>query len=323
MDNLYIIIAVAVFVVLAVAVTIANIIVARIIFWNTLTRKKKDSWNNTVSYDNPELKEMYEEGTGYIKQFADKKIKLHTINEGFNLYAEYYDFGFDRAVIIVPGRTEGMTYSSYYTKAYIESGYNVLTLDQRCHGKSDGKYSSFGFNESRDVLHWGEILHREYGVKSIVLHGICIGCACSMYALTADNCPDYFSAFVADGMYSTFYHSFKRRMKGFHAPSFIVIDFVNMFAKHYTGYSMKIGPIHKISDYKKPLLMLHGDADFYSVPEKAKELFAAAGTPDSQKRLVWFKDGQHSRLRLYHTELYDNSIKSFLTEIVDKQTATK
>ena len=97
MDNLYIIIAVAVFVVLAVAVTIANIIAARIIFWNTLTRKKKDSWNNTVSYDNPELKEMYEEGTGYIKQFADKKIKLHTINEGFNLYAEYYDFGFDRA----------------------------------------------------------------------------------------------------------------------------------------------------------------------------------------------------------------------------------
>ncbi len=308
---------------LAISVVIGSIIAARITFWNTLTRKKKDTWNNTVSYPTPELREMYDVGVNYIKQFADKKIELHTVNEGFNLYAEYYDFGSDRAVIIVPGRTEGMTYSSYYTKAYIESGYNVLVLDQRCHGKSDGKYSSFGFNESRDLLHWGEILHKEYGIRSIVLHGICIGCACAIFAMTNENCPDYFSAFVADGMYSTFYHSFKRRMKGFHAPSFIAIDFINMFAKHYTGYSMKIGPIHKIADYKKPLLMLHGDADFYSVPEKAKELFAKAGTPESQKRLVWFKDGSHSRLRLYHTELYDNSIKSFLTEIVDKQTATK
>ena len=69
--------------------------------------------------------------------------------------------------------------------------------------------------------------------------------------------------------------------------------------------------------------MLHGEADFYSIPEKAKELFAKAGTPDEQKRLVWFKDGQHSRLRLYHTEKYDEAIKSFLNEVVDKQTVTK
>lgn len=306
-----------------ISLTISIIVTARIIYWNTLTRKKKDSWNNTVSYPSEELREMYEVGVGYIKQFDDKKICLHTVNEGFNLYAEYYDFGSDRAVIIVPGRTEGMTYSSYYTKAYIESGYNVLTIDQRCHGKSDGKYSSFGFNESRDIIHWGEILHKEYGVNSIVLHGICIGCACAMFTLTNDNCPDYFSGFIADGMYANLYLSFKRRMKKFHAPSFITIDFVNMFAKHFTGYSMKVGPIDKIQNYKKPLLMLHGDADFFSVPKKAKELFEKAGTPDSQKRLVWFKDGIHSRLRLMHTEQYDNAIKSFLSEIVDKQTANK
>ena len=196
MNGLYIIIAVAAFITLVVSVIVANIIVARVIFWNTLTRKKKDSWNNTVSYNDPELKKMYDIGVGYIRQFDDKKIKLHTVNEGFNLYAEYYDFGRDRTVIIVPGRTEGMTYSSYYVKAYIESGYNVLTLDQRCHGKSDGKYSSFGFSESRDILHWGEIIHNDFGIKSIVLHGICIGCACSMNALTADNCPDYVSGFL-------------------------------------------------------------------------------------------------------------------------------
>ncbi|MBQ5823421.1 MAG: alpha/beta hydrolase [Clostridia bacterium] len=313
---------IAAVIVLVISVFCAMCVTARVIYWNTLTRKKKEGWKNQGS-DNPELREMYDVGTGYIKQFADKKIDLHTVNEGFNLYAEYYDLGFDRAVIIVPGRTEGMTYSYYYAKAYVESGYNVLVLDQRCHGKSDGKYSSFGFNESRDVLKWGRILHEEYGVNSIVLHGICIGCACSIFALTNDSCPDYFTAFVADGMYSTFYASFKKRMEGFHAPPFIVIDLVNMYAKHYTGYNMKVGPIDVIPKYSKPLLMLHGEADIYSVPPKAVELFEKAGTDKNQKRIVWFKDGRHSRLRLKDTELYDSAIKSFLAEIVAEHTADK
>ena len=76
-----------------------------------------------------------------------------------------------------------------------------------------------------------------------------------------------------------------------------------------------------ISDFDSLDAAVESITDFNA--EKAKELFAAAGTPESQKRLVWFKDGQHSRLRLYHTELYDESIKSFLTEVVDKQTANK
>ncbi len=314
---------IAAVIVLVISVFCAMCVTARIIYWNTLTRKKDDSQKTKDVYNTPELREMYDVGIRYINRFADKKIDLHTVNDGLNLYAEYYDFGYDRAVIIVPGRTEGMTYSYYYTKAYIESGYNVLVLDQRCNGKSDGKYSSFGFNESRDVLHWGEILHTDYGVNSIVLHGICIGCACSIYALTSNNCPDYFTAFVADGMFSTFYESFKRRMIGFHAPPFIVIDLVNMYAKHYTGHNMKLGPIDVISNYKKPLLMLHGEADFYSEPKKAKELFERAGTDKECKRLVWFENGIHSRLRVMHTEKYDESIKLFLSEVVDKYTAAK
>ncbi len=314
---------IAAVIVLIVFVLCSMCITARIIYHKTLTRKKDEKRDNATIYNSADLREMYDVGTSYIKQFADKKIDLHTVNDGLNLYAEYYDMGYDRTVIIVPGRTEGMTYSYYYVKAYVECGYNVFVLDQRCNGKSDGKYSSFGFNESRDVLHWGEVLHRKYGVKSIVLHGICIGCACSIYALTNEDCPDYFSAFVADGMYSTFYRSFERRMKGFHAPPFIVIDLVNMFAKHYTGHNMKIGPINVIDKYRKPLLMLHGDADLYSVPSEAEELFDKAGTDKSQKRLVWFEEGIHSRLRIYHSEKYDSAIKSFLTEIVDKQTANK
>ncbi len=310
-------------VIVLVGFAISLLVTGRIVFWNTLTRKNKNMWSRNVSFPGEEHHKMYYDGVAYMEQFADKKIDLHTMNDGLNLYAEYYDFGYDRAVILIPGRSEGLKYGYYFVKAYIESGYNVLTIDQRAHGLSDGKYNSFGFDESKDIIKWGEILHGEYGVKSIVIHGICVGCACAVYALTSDNCPDYFTAFVAEGMYANFFLSFKNHMKAFHAPSFVVIDVVNMLAKRFTGYTMKIGPIDYIHKYKKPLLMLHGDADIYSVPKKAEELFAKAGTDEANKRLVWFDKGRHSRLRLQHTEQYDNAIKSFLTEVVDRQTADK
>ena len=59
------------------------------------------------------------------------KKDVHIVNEGFNLYGEYFDLGFDRAVIIVPGRMESLLYSYYFARPYQEKGFNVFVFDQR------------------------------------------------------------------------------------------------------------------------------------------------------------------------------------------------
>lgn len=272
--------------------------------------RKKKKWGRECSSDDPIQQTMYREGMAWKEAHTKNLVALHQVREGLHLYAEYMDLGYRRAVIIVPGRTEGLEYGYYFAKAYADAGYNVLTIDQRAHGKSDGRYNTIGFEESKDVVAWAEQLHDRFGVRHILLHGICIGSSCTLLALTSEHCPSYIEGMVAEGMYSTFYESFKNHMIALKKPVFPALPLVNFWFWQQTGYTMKKGPIHRIAQLNKPILMLHGKEDLYSLPEQAQQLYDACGS--ERKTLIWFEHGVHSQLRFADTRQYDTAITAFL-----------
>ncbi len=283
-----------------------------IVFAIVLRRGNKNKWTRQCSFpDDPQQRIMYAVGAEWAQANASCKKDLHIVNEGLNLYAEYYDFGSERTCVIVPGRTEGLCYGYYFAKPYHELGFNILTIDQRSHGLSDGKYNTLGFNEHRDLIAWSRYLHDELGTKSIYLHGICIGSACSLYAMTSEDCPDYIIGMTAEGMYANFFESFVQHAKEKHKKSMLVLNLSNLWFRLFTHCNMKKGPIDVISSYKKPLLMLHSREDFYSLPERAEALYAACGS--DIKQLVWFEHGAHSMLRITDTAKYDASIKDYMS----------
>ncbi|MBQ8409156.1 MAG: alpha/beta fold hydrolase [Clostridia bacterium] len=283
----------------------------------SMSRREKKQWSRECSSDEPYQREMYDEGCLWAEKHADRRHDLHMVNDGLNLYAEYFDLGFDRTVFVIPGRTEGLRYGYYFAIPYAERGFNVMVIDQRAHGESDGVWNSIGFHEHRDVIKWAELLRDRFGVDSILIHGICIGSACGLYALLSPDCPENLRGLVADGMYPNFYDSYKYHMIELKKPTFMVLDMINWWQKHYTGYGMEKGPADMIHTYDKPLLMLHGKGDLYSLPEEAQKLYDKC--PSEQKQLVWFEGGLHSRLRYQNKELYDRSISEF----VDKCYANK
>jgi pimeloyl-ACP methyl ester carboxylesterase len=286
-------------------------IVAHVLFTLHLKRKDKNAWSRDCEWDHPLLRQMHEEGLAWAGQHSQYRRNLHIVNEGLNLYGEYYDCGFNRAVIVVPGRTEALRYSYYFAKPYIDNGYNVLAIDQRSHGESDGVYNTLGFEEHKDVIAWGKLLHEVYGVEAIMLHGNCIGCSCCLQVLTSPVCPDYFVGMVAEGMYPNFYESFRNHMIEMKRPVHPCIDLVDMWMRFYTGHSMKIGPMDMIPNCDRPILMLHSLEDAYSLPSAAQELYDKCG---STKRLVWFTKGAHSQIRVNNPEQYDLAIGEFLQE---------
>ena len=277
-----------------------------------LRRFDKKQWSRECSSSEPLQIEMHASAMDWREENIEYLHEVHIVNEGLNLYGEYLDFGFKKAAIIVPGRTEGLCYGYYFAKPYKEMGYNILTIDQRAHGLSDGEYNTVGFDEHRDLISWMKLLHDEYGMESIVLHGICIGSSCCMFALTSENCPDYVEGMVAEGMYPTFGDSFKNHMTSCGGPA-LALPLIDTVMKLHTGYSMMYGPIHVIGSLKKPLLMLHSKEDIYSLPETAQVLYDTCTS--EQKSLVWFEKGAHSRLRITDTDLYDSSICSFLNTL--------
>ena len=281
-----------------------------ILYTMHLVRTKKTKWTRECSSTDPRHLEMYDEGCAWAKANQAYKHDLHMVNEGFNLYAEYYDFGYDRVVIMVSGRTEGLRYGYYFAQPYHKSGFNVLCIDQRAHGNSDGKYNTLGFNEHRDLIAWAKLLHEQYGVKSVMLHGICIGASCALQALISEDCPAYMSGLVADGMYPTFNDSFKNHMIELKKQVYPALWIVNMWMKLYTGYTMTKGNIHFIDRYRGPMLFLHSKQDLYSLPEMTEKLYEKCGS--EQKELVWFPEGQHSMLRYTDKQRYDAVIGDWL-----------
>ena len=131
--------------------------------------------------------------------------------------------------------------------------------------------------------------------------------------MTGENPPACVDGIVAEGMFPNFGESMKNHLIEKKKPVFIFFDLLDAWMKHYTGHSMKFGPINVIDKLDKPLLMLHGKKDIYSTPAYAQKLYDLAGT--KQKRLVWFEEGRHSMLRITDTEKYDEAIADFLAEL--------
>lgn len=291
-------------------ILLSYLILGHILFSLHLWRSSKKKWTRECSSSDPRHIQMYQEGLAWAEANAAYKKDLHTVNDKLNLYAEYYDFGYDKAVIVVSGRTEGLRYGYYFAKPYHQSGFNVLCIDQRAHGNSDGRFNTLGFREHRDLIAWSKLLHEQYGVRGIVLHGICIGSSCSLQAMVSKDCPDYLIGMVADGMYPTFAESFKNHMIELKKPVYPALWLVDMWMRIYTGHTMMRGNIHFIDRYGKPILFLHGKQDAYSLPVMAEKLYSLCGSDN--KTLIWFPEGTHSMLRYINTELYDSSIRAFL-----------
>ncbi len=287
-------------------------IAAYCVYTTILKRKTKEQWGRAVSDQSANHLKMDAIGIEWQKENDAYKEEVHIVHDGLNLYGEYYNFGFDKAVIILSGRTESLRYGYYFARPYSDLGFNVLVLDPRAHGLSDGVYNTVGFEESKDVLAWVNYLNETYALNSIMFHGICIGAAGGMLAITSPDCPENVVALVTEGMFANFGESMKNHLIERKKLMFPIMQAINFWMKVYTGHSMKKGPINYIHKMNKPLLMLQGKKDNYSLLEYAEKMYNLC--PSESKRLVLFDEGAHSMLRITDTKKYDLAISQFIKD---------
>lgn len=290
--------------------------IAKKVYAEQLVRTSAEKWGRTCSFPNDaEQVQMWNDGVAWMEANKDRITELQIENDGLKLFGQYFDFGKDRCVIILPGRCESLVYSYYFAPPYEKAGFNVLVVDTRCHGNSDGKYNTIGVKESADVLKWAELAHDRFQNKEIYFHGICIGTSSGLFALEAGRCPDYLRGLVTEGCYVSFRETFKRHMIALKRPLFPVLQFVMWLIYRHTGtnvYTQK--PIRAIRKIKPDcrVLFLYGQNDIFSIPQKSRELFDACISED--KKLVWFEKGGHSHLRINNTQQYDQAIIDFFAE---------
>lgn len=287
--------------------------IAKDVYHKQLVRTEPDKWGRVCSApDNEEQVAMWNAGIEWANANKDFMKEVSITNDGLCLCGEYYDFGSDKCVIVSPGRCECLMYSYYFASPYKEAGLNVLVIDSRAHGRSQGTHSTIGVKESGDIKAWMKYIESEFGIKEIWIHGICIGSASALFIASGSDCPASLRGIVTEGCFTTFKETFKQHMIVDKRPLFPVLDLVMYNIKKHTGVDViKQSPIKVIDKVNCRMLFLFGEKDVFSLPPKSQLLFDKCSSKD--KKLVWFDKGGHSHLRINNTEKYDNEIIKFVT----------
>ncbi len=289
--------------------------IAKRIYADKFVRTSPDKWQRENSCpDNPEHCVMYDMGLEWGERHKDSIKELTVTSEdGLKLVGQYFDFGFDRCAMIFPGRAEAVKYCYFFAPPYEKAGYNIFVADTRAHGLSEGKYVGFAVLESRDILCWARLINERFGIENIVIHGVCVGGAASVLALSAPDCPPYIKKLVTEGLYTDFYDVLKQRTRLEGKPTFPVVAELALLAKRNAGVDVfRDKPINRIPFVKAPMLFLQGRQDKSSLPKRCEMLYDACGSED--KRIVWFDKGAHSHLRINNMEEYDRAVTDFIKE---------
>lgn len=291
---------------------IEGVFVGRYIFRKQLVRRSRDEWARGTPSDTTNYEQimMWNDGLSWARSHEDARIEVDIVSEGYHLYGEYFDFKKDKAVIIIPGRTETLQYSYHYAKAYERVGFNVLVIDKRGHGNSDGQYEDNGELSYVDIHAWARKLEEDFGMKDVTLHGICIGASHCLFAATKPGRPENIKRVVTDGMYETFGLTFKNHMKQDKRKVFPAFYFAMLWARiKVKAHFITNGPIKQVDKLDLPILLIYSKLDVFSTPDQAKRLYEKCGS--EKKTLAWFDKGGHSHVYYNNESQYERTLSEF------------
>jgi len=288
-----------------------------LIFLNTTYRNpfKKRTRECTQKKDETQMS-MFSEGVAWSQKFEEKKEQLHIKNDGLNLYGEYINLGFDKCAVILQGRSESLLYSYYFADVYAKNGHNILVIDVRSHGLSDGKYQTGGLKESDDLILWIKLINEKFNISDFTVHGICIGAATAVYAYKKlkKESNGLLKRIVTDGLYKNYYEFFKAHAKVYKAPMVPAIAAIN--AAFFLIFLLakvrpfKESPLKCMKDIDIPILFICSVMDKFAIKPNSEELFEACAS--EFKEICFFSKGRHSHVRASQKAEYDELIAKFL-----------
>lgn len=221
----------------------------------------------------------------------------------------------NKFIVLVHGVSICYVGSLKYFDIFYKNGFNVLIVNQRRHGKSEGKYSTYGFYEKYDVNMWIEYLKSRFGNDIILgLHGESMGAGTVMETIPLN---DSIKFVIEDCGYSNFHeligfqitHEYKNRLvRKILRPSLL---FANFFMKTKAKFSMKkIVPIDIVASTSLPMMFVHGKEDYFVPWYMAVDLYKAK--TKGYKELYLVEGAKHAEALEVNKILYEKKIITFI-----------
>lgn len=278
--------------------------------------KKKDP---NVWSDDPDKQAKYEEAKEWLDGVEKEDCEIRSF-DGLKLHAVLIPAEKETqvTVILVHGyRASGFKDFGFMLPFYHKLGVNILMVDDRGHGKSQGDYVGFGWHDHFDVERWIKYITVRFGDNSeIFLHGVSMGAATVMLT-SGDDLPEQVKGIIEDCGYSTLDGQLKYNLDTqFHIPTKPVINAVSAVTKQKNGYSFEqCNSIEALKNANVPFLFIHGDKDGFVPTSMVYENFNACASED--KTLILVEGADHAESYYVNPSLYEEAVTKFIKDHSD------
>lgn len=193
-------------------------------------------------------------------------------------------------------------------------GQNVLLIDERAHGRSEGRTITFGIKERQDLLCWVEYAVNRFGPDvKILLYGVSMGGATVVMASELEL-PANVKGIVADCPYSSPLDIILGVGKQRGYPVNLIRPFVILGAKIYGGFDIReTSGAEAVKHAKVPILILHGEDDTFVPPEMSKAI--RSSNPEFVTHHT-FPGAYHALSYMVDTPRYKSIVKEFMEKVL-------
>ncbi len=305
-----------------IAVFVLLIFSGLLIFYHACVRKKELQWLVEEEIKKSPYGNYYDnirKANAFLKEHNAQDLWTESF-DGLRLYASYVPAPKARGTIILAHgyRSSKLVDFGIVFPIYHKLGMNILVPDQRSHGMSEGKFITFGVNESRDMQSWIDYHNCNLSDCPIILSGLSMGASTMLYLADADL-PDNVKGIIADCGFTSpkdiISVVFQRVT---HLPSAASLWAAELFARLFAGFSLTgKNTVDTLKNSKLPVLMVHGREDGFVPCEMTERGFAVC---TSKKQIFVVNGADHGVSFLVEPEKYTQLVTDFLNNnLEDRQ----
>ena len=235
--------------------------------------------------------------------------------DGLRLHGKFYAVkeGAPTHILVHGYRSSALLDFGGGLASVVKRGHNALLIDQRGHSGSEGKYLSFGINESRDVLGWVDYINQRLGAdKPVILEGVSMGAATVLMTIEL-GLPENVIGILADSPYSSPEEAIRYVMKRDGFPQFL-FPLLRLGGRIFCGFDISSrSPRESVKKCTVPVFFIHGDEDLYVPYEMGVETYEAC---PAKKFFFTGKGAGHVLSFLIDNEGYREIHSQFMAEIL-------
>ena len=255
---------------------IALILLSSFFVYLFVFHRKKEGDPGEVM-DDPQYKVYGEETRAMVDKLKARAFEeVHIISfDGLRLFGRWYEGKKDSPVAVLCHGYNGSAFRDFSggSDIFLSLGWNVLLIDQRAHGKSEGSTITFGVKEKYDALDWVDYARERKKGAPIFLVGVSMGGATVLMASAMAE-ERGIKGIAADCPYSSPYEIISKVMVDKGLKPSLLMPLVSLSAFLFGHFRLKSeSAAEAVEKSSLPILIIHGLDDRFVPDYMSREIY--------------------------------------------------